>query len=193
MWTPKEISGRQDLLDHDERILAGREKEWRKALAEHRKAVKDRGAGQWSTSTGENTRAGAESTALADTITHEVGHYAHRRYGMNDITAMDVLATKKKIMQTTPTNPKPKWYGAMKPKPEATKVSEYAMTNDREFFAEIWADYLTNDGARLTPRLRSFVEEVIEANAQFPEVPGGRQTHFARLGTLNRARKLEGK
>jgi hypothetical protein len=72
---------------------------------------------------------------------------------------------------------------------EASNVSEYAMTNDKEFFAEIWADYHTNDGALLTPKLRAFVEEVIEANAQFPEFPGGMDTNYALLGARNRVRK----
>ena len=192
-WDEATLAREQDTLDWDIRILGQRDKEWKQMLRENKKAVQDRGAGQWSVSTGENTRVGIESTALTDTITHEIGHYAHRRYGMNDITALDVLATKKKITQTTSFDRRPRWYGAMKPKPEATKVSEYAMTNDREFFAEVWADYLTNDGARLTPKLKSFVEEVIEANARFPEVIGGTNTQTAHLGALNRVRKLEEK
>ena len=82
-----------------------------------------------------------------------------------------------------------RWDGSYEPQKEAGKISEYATTNDHEFFAEAWADYHVNNGVHLTDKVRAFIEEVIEANAQFVDVAAQDR---ALLGQLNRHRKRVG-
>ena len=140
---------------------------------------------------------GVEDTTLSRTITHEIGHYAHRRYGFYDPTSLETIATNKKTYRVVERmNPrtgritrKKEWDYSYEPQKEAGKISEYATTNDHEYFAEAWADYHFNDGIHLTDKVRAFIEEVIEANAQFPEVPAWDR---AALGVLNRVRKRSG-
>jgi hypothetical protein len=84
---------------------------------------------------------------------------------------------------------KKEWDYSYEPQKEAGKISEYATTNDHEYFAEAWADYHFNDGIHLTDKVRAFIEEVIEANAQFVDVVGWDN---AGLGALNRTRIRSG-
>tara|TARA_R100000808_G_scaffold19846_1_gene43013 strand:+ start:1527 stop:3896 length:2370 start_codon:yes stop_codon:yes gene_type:complete len=186
LWTPKEISVRQDLLEHDMRILASREKKWKKMLTDHRKEMREIESGQWAVYHGK----AATETTLTDLVTHEIGHYAHRRYGYFDPTSLDTLATKTKVYKTV--RGRKVWAQSYKPKQDARKISEYATTNDHEYFAEAWADYHANNGARLTPKVKAFIEEVIEANANFTEVASGPEAHKIHLGALNRVRRRSG-
>ena len=142
---------------------------------------------------------GIDSSSLTNTMIHEIGHYAHRRYGFYDTQSMNVVATKKKAYEyTTKINQrtgKPythkQWRGRYIPKKDAGKISEYATTNQNEYFAEAWADYHVNNGASLTKQMREFIEEVIEANAHFPDQVLT-SPFTANLGTLNRVRKQGG-
>ena len=181
-------------LDRVEAELKGKEKQWRKAIRDHKTAMRDVESGEWSISSMGQVR-GVEDTTLSRTITHEIGHYAHRRYGFYDPTSLETMATKTRTYKLETqihrgrTVQVKKWDGSFEPQKEAGKISEYATTNDHEYFAEAWADYHVNDGIHLTDKVRAFIEEVIEANAQFPEVPAWDR---AGLGTLNRVRKRSG-
>ena len=179
--TEAQLVEQERLLNGRRLILQSKEKEWKKMMREHKKEMDTIQSGQWA------TYHGADASPLTDLITHEIGHYAHRRYGFWDPTSLDTLATKTKMTKIV--KGRKVWKGSYKPKPDAGKISEYAMTNDHEFFAEAWADYHISNGARLTDKVRALIEEVIEANAQFTEVASGVTAHTANLGSLNRVRK----
>jgi hypothetical protein len=184
------------ILDRVEAELQANEKKWRKAIRDHKTAMRDVESGEWSVSSMDRVR-GIEDATLGRTIVHEIGHFAHRRYGFYDATSLETMATKTKTYNMVERmNPRTgrvtrtkKWDGSYEPQKEAGKISEYATTNDHEFFAEAWADYHVNDGVHLTDKVRAFIEEVIEANAQFVDVPAWDK---ARLGMLNRIRKRSG-
>jgi len=194
--TESEILDEERLFVRWDAELKDKEKEWKKMIRIHKTAMQDVESGRWGVYTG-GEATGIESTVVNDLITHEIGHFAHRRYGFHDPTSLATMATKKKAYKTRiVTNPrtgrttvKKQWEGAYEPQKEASKISEYATTNDHEFFAEAWADYHVNDGIHLTDKVRAFIEEVIEANAQFVDVAGWDN---AGLGALNRTRIRSG-
>jgi len=191
--TESEILDEERLFVRWDAELKDKEKEWKKMIRIHKTAMQDVESGRWGVYTGSEVT-GIESPVVNDLITHEIGHYAHRRYGFHDPTSLATMATRKKVYKTrTRYNPrtgrttvKKQWEGAYEPQKEAGRVSEYATTNDHEYFAEAWADYHANDGIHLTDKVRGFIEEVIEANAQFPEVAASDR---AGLGLQNRMRK----
>ena len=185
-WTEEKLLLEKDKLAWDIRALGEKEKSWKKMLNAHKKEALQNESGQWAVYHGE----AATETTLTDLITHEIGHYAHRRYGFYDATSLDTLATKTKVYKTV--RGRKKWAQSYKPKTDASKISEYATTNDHEYFAEAWADYHANNGARLTSKVKTFIEEVIEANASFTEVASGTEAHKINLGALNRVRKRSG-
>jgi hypothetical protein len=185
-WTERKLALEQGRLAWDIEALKKNEKKWKKMLLDHKKESLKNESGQWAVYHGN----AATETTLTDLITHEIGHYAHRRYGFWDATSLDVLATKTKVFKTV--RGRKRWDGSYKPKTDASKVSEYAMTNDHEYFAEAWADYHAYNGARLNPKVKALVEEVIEANANFIEVASGADAHNIKLGALNRIRKRSG-
>ena len=194
--TESEILDEERLFARWDVELKGKEKEWRASIRDHKNTMREVESGRWGVySGGEAT--GIESTVVNDLITHEIGHFAHRRYGFHDPTSLATMATRKKVYKTrTRYNPrtgrttvKKQWEGAYEPQKEASKISEYGTTNDHEYFAEAWADYHANDGIHLTDKVRGFIEEVIEANAQFPDVA---LSDRAYLGVLNRVRKRSG-
>jgi len=121
------------------------------------------------------TRSGAWSTANSwdEIITHEIGHYYHRRYGFYDPNALSVLSKKHSrdpIGFTRKYDPEDgKWKGSFLARDEAYKLSKYAGTNDHEFFAEAFAEYHFKN-KNISPRIRKFVEEVTQANTEFGNV-----------------------
>jgi len=183
-------------LDRVEAELKRHETKWRKLIRDHKTAMRDVESGEWSVSSMSRVR-GVNDPNLTSTITHEIGHYAHRRYGFYDPVSLETIATKKKTYRIVERqNPrtgrvtrKKEWDGSHEPQKEAGKISEYATANDHEYFAEAWADYHINDGIHLTKKVREFIEEVIEANAQFVDVAAQDR---ALLGQLNRHRKRVG-
>jgi hypothetical protein len=68
---------------------------------------------------------------------------------------------------------KNRWAASYETHDDSWKLSEYGGTNDHEFFAEAFADYMINDGKNLSPSVLNLVEEVIEANTVFPHVGAG--------------------
>ena len=194
-WSPEEMARQQDLLAHDTRILANREKQWKKMVTDHKKTMQDVQSNQWSISS-HTEDLGINSPTLHNTIVHEIGHFAHRRYGMFDEASNAVVATRKKkyeyVTRINKRTGKPytakKWAGRYEPQKDAGKISEYATTNHCEYFAEAWADYHINNGAGITKKMREFIEEVIEANAHFPDQVLT-DPFSANLGILNRVRK----
>ena len=184
-------------LDRVEAELKRHETKWRKLIRDHKTAMRDVESGEWSVSTMGRVR-GVEDNTISRTITHEIGHYAHRRYGFYDPVSLETIASKTKVYKIKNVRTgsgkvvKQKvWEGNYVPKKNAgpSNISEYATTNDHEFFAEAWADYHINDGIHLTKKVREFIEEVIEANAQFVDVAAQDR---ALLGQLNRHRKRVG-
>jgi len=115
---------------------------------------------------------------------------------MFDEASNAVVATRKKkyeyVTRINKRTGKPytakKWAGRYEPQKDAGKISEYATTNHCEYFAEAWADYHINNGAGITKKMREFIEEVIEANAHFPDQVLT-DPFSANLGILNRVRK----
>ena len=111
---------------------------------------------------------------LMNIITHEIGHYYHRRYGWRDPKSLEVLSRKAKGgTRKVPEgyeryyDPETKnWTGWHSAGDEAYKISEYAGTNDVEFFAEAFADYYQG-GTRISKKVKGFIEEVIETNKTF--------------------------
>jgi len=179
--TEAQLVEQERLLNGRRLILRDNEKAWKKMMREHKAEMDKIQSGQWA------TYHGVDANPLTDLITHEIGHYAHRRYGFYDVTSLDTLATKTRVTKTV--RGRKVWKGSYKPKPDAGKISEYAMTNDHEFFAEAWADYHISNGARLTKKVRTLIEDVIEANAHFPDIESGTQAHTINLGVRNRVRK----
>ena len=182
-------------LDRLEADLKGKEKEWRKAIREHKTAMRDVESGRWGVYTGSEVT-GIESPVVTDLITHEIGHFAHRRYGYYDKVSLDALATSKKTYETVERfNPrtgritrKRQWDRRYKPQRESGRISEYATTNDHEYFAEAWADYHANNGIHLTDKVRGFIEEVIEANARFADVQASDRAGLGKLNKIYKAR-----
>ena len=114
-----------------------------------------------------------EGAAWIDTVTHEIGHYYHRRFGFNDTDALSVLSKKSKIQRNLGLgwekayDRRGNWTGRRAAGDDAYSISEYAATNDREFFAEAFADYYQG-GARITKKMSDFIEEVIKVNRENP-------------------------
>ena len=112
-----------------------------------------------------------EASALEDIVTHEIGHYYHRRFGFNDTDALSVLSRTSRRRADTgyakAYDRKGEWTGRRAAGDDAYAVSEYAATNDREFFAESFANYYQG-GDRITKKMSDFIEEVIKANTENP-------------------------
>jgi len=197
-WSPEEMARQQDALDWDLRILGNRESEWKQMIKDHKKTMEDVRSNQWSISS-HTEDLGINSPTLHNTVVHEIGHFAHRRYGMFDDVSNKIVATKRKkyeyVTRINKRTGKPytakKWAGRYEPQKDAGKISEYATTNHAEYFAEAWADYHINNGAGITKKMREFIEEVIEANAHFPDQVLT-DPFTANLGILNRVRKQGG-
>ena len=132
------------------------------ALKELTKMIKEGHSGAWST-----------ANNWDEIITHEIGHYYHRRYGFHDPNALSVLSKKNSrdpIGFTRKYDPEDgKWKGSFIARDEAYKISKYAGTNDHEFFAEAFAEYHFKNKT-ISPRVRRFVEEVKQANTEFGNV-----------------------
>jgi len=57
-------------------------------------------------------------------------------------------------------------------KDEARLLSEYAMKNDREFFAEAFTEHIWLGGERNSPAVTQFIQDVIKANTDFADKEG---------------------
>jgi len=88
---------------------------------------------------------------LKEVITHEIGHYAHRRWGFTERRSLDLFRYGKKG------------------KAEARQLSEYAMKNDVEHFAEAFTEHIWLGGARNSPEVTSFIEDVMKANTTYAD------------------------
>jgi len=88
---------------------------------------------------------------LNQIITHEIGHYAHRRWGM--FYRQGVLRGKKG-------------------KEHARNVSEYALKNEMEHFAEAFGEYHWMDKSRLGDDVVKLIEDVIDANTKLASQEG---------------------
>jgi hypothetical protein len=86
---------------------------------------------------------------LKEIITHEVGHYAHGRWGMN--YRNEVLKGKKG-------------------KDHARNLSEYALDSPEEHFAEAFAKATWGNRSELGADVLKLVDEVMEANTLMPDV-----------------------
>ena len=62
-----------------------------------------------------------------------------------------------------------KWTGSHAASDEAFDISQYAGSNDLEYFAEAFAEYYQG-GTRLTKPVKDFVEEVLETNRAYYHV-----------------------
>jgi len=90
---------------------------------------------------------------LKEVVTHEIGHYGHRRWGMVERRSRNLLQGKSA-------------------KDEARLLSEYAMKNDREFFAEAFTEHIWLGGERNSPAVTQFIQDVIKANTDFADKEG---------------------
>ena len=86
---------------------------------------------------------------LKEVVTHEIGHYGHRRWGFFEQRSVDVLKSKAG-------------------REEARLLSQYAMVNDREHFAEAFTEYIWLGGARNSAKMNDFIASVIKANTDNP-------------------------
>jgi hypothetical protein len=86
---------------------------------------------------------------LKEVVTHEIGHYGHRRWGFFEQRSVDVLKSKAG-------------------REEARLLSQYAMVNDREHFAEAFTEYIWLGGARNSAKVNDFIASVIKANTDNP-------------------------
>jgi hypothetical protein len=159
-------------FESDERVARRLIKKWKESIVEAERlhktpAIRRIRSRQWSTA------GTVPEDELTNIIVHEIGHYYHRRYGFYDPKAMEVLSRKSsKVPEGFLRHYDPetkKWDGSHLAREEAYKISEYAGTNDLEFFAEAFADY-HQGGTRLSKKVKDFVKEVIETNTQFSDV-----------------------
>ena len=152
------------------------------------KSFKEVQSGQWSV-----------TNSIQETMVHEIGHYAHRRYGFMDEEALKVLAKPWNINKAQRHGAfdnyrrkykKNRWAASYETQDDGWKLSQYGATNDHEFFAEAFADYIINDGKNLSPSVFNLVEDVIEANTVFPHIKGADVWHTEQfLGLQHRALK----
>ena len=151
--------GRASLLDADKNRLEKTIREWNTSLKERVTLERKVSSGQWSTARGWD-----------EIITHEIGHYYHRRYGMDSQRSLNVLG--KKTTKTPEGHARAydpetgNWTGWHVANDEAYNISEYAGHFDVEFFAEAFAEYHF-ENKRLSSRVRKFIQEVIETNIEF--------------------------
>ena len=88
------------------------------------------------------------SETLKEILTHEIGHYGHRRWGFS--YRSEVLKGKKG-------------------KAHARDLSEYALDSPEEHFAEAFAKSIWGDRSELSPDVLKLVDDVMDANIMMPE------------------------
>mgnify|MGYP003151170789 CR=1 FL=1 len=115
---------------------------YEKAVKKAKKALTKSKAERFHPTTGEEF--------LKEVITHEIGHYAHRNYGMYGDATSKVL-------------------GSTAGRTNAAQLSEYAMKNNAEHFAEAFTEHIWLGGARNSGEVTSFVEHVIKANTELAD------------------------
>jgi hypothetical protein len=93
------------------------------------------------------------SEFLKEVVTHEIGHYGHRRWGFTE-------RRSRNLLQST------------SGKDEARLLSEYAMKNDKEFFAEAFTEHIWLGGERNSPAVTQFIQDVIKANTDLADKEG---------------------
>ena len=59
--------------------------------------------------------------------------------------------------------------GGKKGKEHARQLSEYALKNDIEHFAEAFTEHIWLGGERNSPEVTAFIEDVIKANTNYPD------------------------
>ena len=88
------------------------------------------------------------SETLKEIVTHEIGHYGHRRWGYN--YRNEVLKGKKG-------------------KEHARNLSEYALDSPEEHFAEAFAKSIWGDRKELSPEVLKLVDDVMDANIKLAD------------------------
>ena len=117
-------------------------KDYEKSIKDAKKQLGKTASERWSPTTGDEY--------LKEVITHEIGHYAHRRWGFHERSSRMLL-------------------GGKKGKEHARQLSEYALKNDIEHFAEAFTEHIWLGGERNSPEVTAFIEDVIKANTNYPD------------------------
>ena len=150
-----------------------------KAYEDHKRLIYEKGRSKRF-----NAHVETEYGYMDSIITHELGHYLHKRYGMHSPRAIKVLSTGEKW--TLEDTRRYKGHNGFKAKTDqAREISEYAMTNDREFFAEAYLEYTFNPDL-LDKELVDFIKEVEDINQVFNKTGGADPQLYRLVGTPNK-------
>jgi hypothetical protein len=92
---------------------------------------------------------------LKEIVTHEIGHYAHRRWSFYESRGVNLLypGNQTAIQKAA--------------REHAANISEYALKNELEHFAEAFNEHVWLGGARNSKEVTAFIEDVMKANTDF--------------------------
>lgn len=110
------------------------------AIATHEETLRTKAAQRFHPTLGEE--------GLKEIVTHEIGHYAHRRWSFNETRGVRLLSPDLNESVRS----------------HAANISEYALKNKQEHFAEAFTEHLIMGGARNSKEVTNFIEDVIQAN-----------------------------
>ena len=92
---------------------------------------------------------------LKEIVTHEIGHYAHRRWSFSESRGVNLLypGNQTAIQKAA--------------REHAANISEYALKNELEHFAEAFNEHVWLGGARNSKEVTAFIEDVMKVNTDF--------------------------
>mgnify|MGYP003625354978 CR=1 FL=1 len=96
---------------------------------------------------------------IKEIVTHEIGHYAHRRWSFYESRGVNLLypGSQRTAAQQAA-------------REHAANISEYALKNEMEHFAEAFNEHIWLGGARNSKEVTAFIEDVMKANTDFAGV-----------------------
>ena len=105
-------------------------------------------------------------TMFENTIEHEIGHYIHRRYDIDDPLAMKIFADGN--IQGDPHG-----WGCKHLHVDGKGISLYGDSNHAEYFAEAFSEYLhIPNSPNIPPQMRRYIQNVMDANTLYSDEPG---------------------
>lgn len=122
-----------------------------------------------------------EQAGIYRTMVHELGHYAHGRYGIDGVEGLTILGRSTRAAEQAATSPKARNFranakGRWMANDKAGDLSAYAHSNVAEFFAEAHVDYVINGGVNLTPEVYEYVDKVVKWQRPFNHIPSRFET-----------------